>query len=83
MNSNFERNNALGIFKDSLRFLKFWRFLLNSTKFYYELMRRNYVYITIYSITTDFNFIPFHTNTITLIKQKDKNNVYNFTVNSI
>ncbi|MCX5657764.1 MAG: radical SAM protein [Candidatus Omnitrophica bacterium] len=54
------------------KFIKFWSLLLNSTKFYYTNLNRGLIYISIYQITTDFNYIPFWTHSVGIIKQKMK-----------
>ena len=81
VNSDFERGNFPGLLKHSVKFAKFRKFLINPAEFYYELLNKGIIYIILYNLVTDFNYIPFHTNIATLIKEKVGENGTKFTVN--
>jgi hypothetical protein len=81
LNSDFEQGNILSLFKHSVKFAKFMNFLINPAEFYYEMLNKGVVYIILYNLVTDFNYIPFHTNIVTLIKEKVGENGTKFTVN--
>ena len=74
ININFEKGNLLGLIKYFPILFSFWKFLINSTKNYYENLENNFTYLTVYQITTDFNYIPFWTHSVGIIKQKDSLN---------
>jgi len=83
INSDFEKENYLGLIKYFPLLFSFWKFLLNSTKLYYDVFKKNFVYLTVYQITTDFNYIPFWTHSVGIIKQKRRNGELKLVFNCI
>lgn len=83
INLYFENGNFLGLIKYFPLFFSFWKLLINSTKVYYETLGEDFVYITLYQITTDFNYIPFWTHSVGLIKQKNSKGQKNLMFNCI
>lgn len=71
INLCFETGNFLGLARYFPLLIRFWKFLLNSTGIYYETLSENFVYIITYQITTDFNYIPFWTHSVGILKQKN------------
>ncbi|MDP8234260.1 MAG: radical SAM protein [Candidatus Saelkia tenebricola] len=83
INSALENGNIWNLLKYTYFTMDFLRFFLNSTKFYYKNLDKNLIYISLYQITTDLNYLPFWTHSIGIIKQKDNMNQNKFIFNCI
>lgn len=59
INLNLEKGNLFIFLRYFPDLISFFKVLLNSTDFYYENLKKGLTFISIYQITTDFNYIPF------------------------